>query len=106
MKVGWTSNNHAGGWVRISLVPWSWMDTKDEATLKKNVMKVACYGHDTRPSKTRNGDCVHPCDGRGGCDYQGGRFHCEITSLYLYDSLSMYHVNEYIFEKLLRIVYR
>lgn len=21
LKVGWTSNNHAGGWVRLSLVP-------------------------------------------------------------------------------------
>lgn len=76
LKVGWTSNNHAGGWVRISLVPWNWMDTKDEATLKRNVMKVACYGHDTRPSKTRNGDCVHPCDGRHGCDYQSGECVC------------------------------
>ena len=52
------------------------MDRKDEATLKRNIMKVACYGHDTRPSKTRNGDCVHPCDGRPGCDYQSGECVC------------------------------
>eukprot|EP00111_Clytia_hemisphaerica_P001833 TCONS_00005146-protein len=73
LKVGWTSNNHAGGWVRISLVPWGWMDLDagdKEVELKRNVMKIACYGHDQREGKTRNGDCVHPCDGRPGCDYQ------------------------------------
>jgi len=71
--VGWTSNNHGGGWVRISLVPWDWVNNQDEATLKENVMKVACYGHDTREGETKNGDCIHPCNGRPGCEYQSSK---------------------------------
>lgn len=67
LKLGWPSNNHGGGFVRISLVPVS--QYQDEAVALKNVLKFACYGHDTRPSRTRYGDCKHPCDARGGCDY-------------------------------------
>jgi len=65
LKVGWTSNNHAGGYVRLALVPEG-----QRANFKQNVMKVACYGSDQRPGKTKYGDCVHPCNTRPGCQYQ------------------------------------
>lgn len=71
LQVGWTSNNHGGGYVRISLVPLA--QEANAEVFKQNVMKFACYGHDTRPDKTLNGDCVHPCDGRPGCEFQSGR---------------------------------
>ncbi|XP_057302113.1 uncharacterized protein LOC130636415 [Hydractinia symbiolongicarpus] len=75
LKVGWTSNNHGGGYVRISLVPLA-QEANAEA-FKQNVMKFACYGHDTRPDKTLNGDCVHPCDGRPGCEFQSDQYDVE-----------------------------
>ena len=72
LQLGWPSNNHGGGFVRISLVPVS--QYQDEAVALKNVLKFVCYGHDTRPSRTRYGDCKHPCNARGGCDYPTGTF--------------------------------
>lgn len=68
LKVGWTSNNHGGGFVRLALVPESQQANAD--AYKRNVLKAACYGHDTRPGKTRYGDCIHPCNGRPGCEWQ------------------------------------
>jgi len=68
LKVGWTSNNHGGGYARISLVPYG--QHKSLTNFKNNVMKFACYGHDTRPGKYQFGDCKHPCNGRPGCQYQ------------------------------------
>ena len=67
LKVGWVSNNHGGGYVRISLVHES---MKDAESFDRHVLKAACYGHDERPGKFSNGDCVHPCNARGACDYQ------------------------------------
>lgn len=49
MKVGWTSNNHAGGWVRIALAPYG--QHKTHKAFDDNVMKITCYGHDQRPGK-------------------------------------------------------
>eukprot|EP00111_Clytia_hemisphaerica_P017591 TCONS_00052069-protein len=68
LKVGWVSNNHGGGYARISLVPWG--QRKSAQAYKDNVMKFACYGHDERPGKFQYGDCKHPCNGRPGCEYQ------------------------------------
>ena len=71
-QVGWPSNNHGGGFVRISLVPVN--QYQDETASLNNVLKFVCYGHDTRPSRTRFGDCKHPCNARGGCDYPTSMF--------------------------------
>ena len=68
--MGWTSNNHAGGFVRIALVPEG--QHKSNKNFEQNVLKVACYGKDQRPGGTRYGDCVHPCNTRPGCEYQSG----------------------------------
>lgn len=68
LKIGWVSNNHGGGYARIALVPWG--QHRSAANFKNNVMKFACYGHDTRPGKYQYGDCKHPCNGRPGCQYQ------------------------------------
>lgn len=68
MKVGWTSNNHAGGWVRIALAPYG--QHKTHKAFDDNVMKITCYGHDQRPGQTIYGDCKHPCNARAGCEYQ------------------------------------
>lgn len=71
LKVGWVSNNHGGGFVRISLVPEiSSSSNPTLSAIKENVLKVACYGYDMRPGKFLNGDCNHPCNARGGCEYQ------------------------------------
>eukprot|EP00835_Amoeboradix_gromovi_P003548 NODE_239_length_13273_cov_0.404964.p1 type:complete len:1101 gc:universal NODE_239_length_13273_cov_0.404964:7318-4016(-) len=67
LKVGWVSNNHGGGYVKLSFVPF---DSINELTFQQNVLKLACYGIDERPGRYAYGDCVHPCNGRGGCDYQ------------------------------------
>eukprot|EP01135_Chromosphaera_perkinsii_P001787 Nk52_evm56s210 gene=Nk52_evmTU56s210 len=70
LKVGWVSNNHAGGYVRLSLVPW---DQKDNAELyKQNVLKGACYGYDGSVASNflSQGECFHPCDARPGCQWQ------------------------------------
>ncbi|XP_066933258.1 uncharacterized protein [Clytia hemisphaerica] len=68
LKVGWVSNNHGGGYARISLVQWG--QKGNAQAYKDNVMKFACYGHDERPGKYQYGDCKHPCNGRPGCEYQ------------------------------------
>ena len=57
--------------MRLSLVPYG--QQEDQEALKRNVLKIVCYGHDTRPYKTKHGDCKHPCDARPGCDYQSGK---------------------------------
>ena len=72
LQVGWPSNNHGGGFVRISLVPVN--QHQDEAVALNNVLKFVCYGHDTRSGRTRFGDCKHPCDAREGCDYPQSTF--------------------------------
>lgn len=68
LKLGWTSNNHGGGFVRIALVAEG--QHQSHANFKQNVIKVACYGNDQRPGKTLYGDCIHPCNARPGCEYQ------------------------------------
>ncbi|ORY02236.1 hypothetical protein K493DRAFT_208583, partial [Basidiobolus meristosporus CBS 931.73] len=71
LKVGWPSNNHGGGFVRLALVPESQID--DEEAYKSHVLKFTCYGHDERPNKFQYGDCDHPCNARPGCEYQSNR---------------------------------
>jgi len=66
--VGWTSNNHAGGYVRLALVPEG--QHKVYTHFEQNVLKIACYGHDERKGGSSYGDCKHPCNGRPGCGYQ------------------------------------
>ncbi|KAL5259125.1 hypothetical protein ACHWQZ_G009549 [Mnemiopsis leidyi] len=72
LKVGWTSNNHAGGWVRLALVPDG--QHKVYEHFEKNVLKIVCYGHDERRGKTSYGDCVHPCNSRKGCEYMANKY--------------------------------
>ena len=36
----------------------------------RNVLKQACFGHDERPGRYAYGDCIHPCNGRPGCEWQ------------------------------------
>lgn len=74
LKVGWTSNNHGGGYVRLALVPESQKDSHEAYV--NNVLKVVCYGHDQRPGMFRFGDCKHPCNARPGCQYQSGKSLC------------------------------
>ncbi|XP_028393958.1 uncharacterized protein LOC114518207 isoform X2 [Dendronephthya gigantea] len=71
IKVGWTSNNHGGGFVRLALVPESEMNNRE--AYKRNVLKFTCYGHDQRPGRYAYGDCKHPCNARPGCEYQSER---------------------------------
>ena len=68
IKVGWTSNNHGGGYIRLALVPESEVNNRE--AYKKNVLKFTCYGHDQRPGRYAYGDCKHPCNARPGCEYQ------------------------------------
>jgi len=74
LKVGWTSNNHGGGYVRLALIRAKndnrfnfYGATEDE--FKNNVLKFACYGHDETIG-VKFGDCVHPCNARPGCEFQ------------------------------------
>ena len=73
VQVGWSSNNHGGGFVRISSVLEN--QHQHESIALRNVLKFVCYGHNTRAGRTRFGDCQHPCDARGGCDYPTGTFY-------------------------------
>lgn len=75
LKVGWPSNNHGGGYVRLALVPEA--QATDETAFAANVIKMACFGHDQRPGKYQYGDCIHPCNGRGACEYQPDTFDTE-----------------------------
>lgn len=50
-------------------------------------MKQACYGHDQRQGRYAFGDCIHPCNGRPGCQWQNSvddveRFDTSITIPY------------------------
>ena len=58
--------------MRLSLVPFGQQTNRE--VLKNNVLKFVCFGHDTRPHKTKFGDCKHPCDARAGCEYQSGEW--------------------------------
>ena len=71
IMVGWTSNNHGSGYVRLALVPESKKD--DRQAYLKNVLKVVCYGHDQRSGMFRFGYCKYPCNARPGCQYQSGK---------------------------------
>eukprot|EP01135_Chromosphaera_perkinsii_P010575 Nk52_evm13s2171 gene=Nk52_evmTU13s2171 len=70
LKVGWVSNNHAGGYVRLSLVPWS--SRENSQVYKENVLKGACYGFDETidSAMLARGECHHPCNARPGCEWQ------------------------------------
>lgn len=72
LQVGWTSNNHGGGFVRLALVPESEVNNRE--AYKRNVLKFTCYGHDQRPGRYAYGDCKHPCNARPGCEYQSGMY--------------------------------
>jgi len=79
LKLGWTSNNHGGGFVRIALVLEG--QHNRNKNFEQNVLKVACYGHDQRPGGTLYGDCDHPCNARPGCQYQS-----DISDVERYDT--------------------
>lgn len=68
LKVGWVSNNHAGGFVRIALVPLK--ERYDRAAFDRSIIKATCFGHDTHAGNSTLGFCNHPCGARGGCEYQ------------------------------------
>ena len=72
LKLGWVSNNHGGGYVRISLVPFG--QHRNPEKFKANVLKFACYGKETRPNTFSTGDCLHPCNARPGCEYQSSMY--------------------------------
>ncbi|KAL2911447.1 hypothetical protein HK105_209098 [Polyrhizophydium stewartii] len=81
LKVGWDSGNRGGGFVRLSLAPVSRIS---EAAFNQSVLKVTCFGHDSRPGRyacvappfspficaASLGNCNHPCNARGGCEFQ------------------------------------
>jgi len=54
--------------VRLSMVPEGAEIVQDNFDM--NVMKVTCFGHDTRANKTAFGQTVHPGNARGPCEYQ------------------------------------
>lgn len=70
LKVGWPSNNHAGGFVRLALVPEK--ESEFPEAFDQNVLKLTCFGHDQRPGRLNYSAsfCNHPCNGRPGCHYQ------------------------------------
>lgn len=68
LKVGWVSNNRCGGYVRLALVPLE--KRNDPAAFDMNVVKYACFGHDERFGEFQDPTCNHPCNARGGCEYQ------------------------------------
>ncbi|KAI8915913.1 hypothetical protein EDD86DRAFT_185782 [Gorgonomyces haynaldii] len=67
LKVGWTSGNRGGGFVRLALAPYK--TPLYVSTFNKNVLKVTCFGSDQRLGKYLFGSCNHPCNGRGSCAY-------------------------------------
>ncbi|KAL5032157.1 hypothetical protein BDV3_000750 [Batrachochytrium dendrobatidis] len=67
LKVGWDSGNRGGGYVRLALAPAS---SLNQATFNQSVLKLTCFGYDSRPGRYALGNCNHPCNGRGGCQYQ------------------------------------
>ena len=68
IKVGWPSNNQGGGYVRLALVPLA--ERLNAEIYDRNVLKITCFGHDGRKNRYYDGYCHHPCNGRGGCEYQ------------------------------------
>ena len=67
LKVGWPSNNRAGGYVRLGLIPFS--NSIIESQFEQNVIKVTCFGN-SLAGQSANGDCIHPCNARAGCAFQ------------------------------------
>ena len=41
-----------------------------EAKFTQNALKVTYFGVDQIPGGFSNGDCIHPCNGRPGCQFQ------------------------------------
>ncbi|XP_047130116.1 uncharacterized protein LOC124810020 isoform X1 [Hydra vulgaris] len=77
LKIGWPSNNHAGGYVRLSLVS---LGQHTSENFQKNVLKFVCYGSDMRVNNikaSKYGDCYHPCNARPGCEFQSESNDCE-----------------------------
>ncbi|KAJ3278869.1 hypothetical protein HK104_001960 [Borealophlyctis nickersoniae] len=68
LKVGWVSGNNAGGYVRLALVPDS--QATNETAFDNSVLKATCFGTDERAGRSAFGSCVHPCNGRSGCQWQ------------------------------------
>ncbi len=69
LKVGWVSNNHAGGFARVAFVP---AGRETAENFARNVLKTTCWGSSTDAAATERGECAsgHPCGARGSCDYQ------------------------------------
>ncbi|KAJ3127352.1 hypothetical protein HK098_006436 [Nowakowskiella sp. JEL0407] len=62
LKVGWPSNNLGSGLVRLSLVPIN--QIHNSSAFDNSVLKYTCFG-------TAGQDlCIHPCNGRKGCEWQ------------------------------------
>lgn len=59
LKVGWSSLNHGGGYVRLALAKE--VPAHKSSDFNNNVLKVTCFGVDGRPGKFRDGECIHPC---------------------------------------------
>ncbi|KAJ3126301.1 hypothetical protein HK098_007684 [Nowakowskiella sp. JEL0407] len=57
----------AGGYVRLALAPETSLTSQ---TFDSNVLKQTCFGTDERPNRAGFGNCVHPCNARGGCSWQ------------------------------------
>lgn len=36
----------------------------------RSVLRQTCFGYDDRPGRYAFGNCVHPCNGRGGCQFR------------------------------------
>jgi hypothetical protein len=68
LKVGWTSGNRGGGFVKLSLAQAS--SSLSQEVFDSNVLKVTCFGYDDRPNRFSFGSCNHPCNGRPGCEFQ------------------------------------
>lgn len=67
LKIGWNSGNRGAGFVRLALASQSDMT---EAAFNKSILKQTCFGIDVRPGRYAFGNCVHPCNARGGCGFQ------------------------------------
>ena len=70
IKIGWDSGNRGGGFVRLALAAQT---DFSEAAFNKSVLKQTCFGADSRPGRYAFGNCVHPCNARGGCEFQNAQ---------------------------------
>eukprot|EP00116_Pleurobrachia_bachei_P004876 sb/3465138/ len=78
----WTPRNVTSSWFRhysnfrfrAPLTLTTSSQHKVYEHFEKNVLKIVCYGHDERKGRTAYGDCVHPCNGRKGCEFMSNKY--------------------------------